>query len=73
MFERQLPYAGPGSIWPDRVLVVHLDREYKLPTLCESYADDARKQLLGRYMTTNIKLNPNLPESVFTKEGMGLN
>lgn len=52
--------------------MVNIDREYRLPTLCESYADDAKKNLLGRYMISNMKLNANLPDSVFTKEGMGL-
>ncbi len=72
VFERRLPYEKEGGIWPDRVLEVHLDRETLLPTLCTAYADDAKKVLLGRYMLTNVKLNANLPDSVFTKEGMGL-
>lgn len=72
VFERRLPYTGEDCGWPDRTLVVNLDREYRLPTLCESYADDEKKNLLGRYMISNVKLNANLPDSVFTKEGMGL-
>jgi len=71
VFERRLPYAGEDGLWPDRVQVLHMDRELLLPVLSASYADDERQVLLGRYQCTDIKLNPNLPDSVFTKEGMG--
>ncbi|HPD30024.1 MAG TPA: DUF1571 domain-containing protein [Phycisphaerae bacterium] len=72
LFERRLPYTGEGGEWPDRLLLIHLDKEMLVPTLCLCYADDEQQVLLGKYMTTNIKLNVNLPDSVFTKEGMGL-
>lgn len=72
VFERHLPFTGDESVWPDRVLVVHIDKEYLLPTLCQSYADDDKTQLLGHYQMSDIKLNLNLPDSTFTKEGMGL-
>jgi len=72
VFERRLPYTRDNNRWPDRVLVVHIDKELLLPTLCVAYADDAKQTLLGKYMMTNIKLNANLPDSVFTKAGMGL-
>ncbi len=72
VFERRLPYTGEEGFWPDRLLVVHIDRETLLPILCVAYADDARQVLLGRYMMTDVKLNPNLPDSVFTLQGMGL-
>lgn len=72
VFERVLPYTGETGPWPDRVLVVHIDREYLLPSLCMAYADEAKQVLLGKYMTTDLKLNANLPDSTFTKEGMGL-
>src|SRR5690606_481358 len=42
VFERHLPYTGENGAWPDRVLIVHLDRELRVPALCEAYADDAR-------------------------------
>lgn len=72
VFERRLPYAGEDGEWPDRVLELHIDRELMVPTLCQCYADDAKKKLLGKYMTTDISLNVNLPDKVFTKEDMGL-
>ncbi len=72
VFERRLPYENIEGPWPDRVLVVHIDKELLLPALCLAYADDEKKVLLGKYMNTDVKLNPNLPDSVFTEEGMGL-
>ena len=72
VFERRLPYTGEQGFWPDRLLIAHIDRETLLPILCVAYADDARQVLLGRYMMTDVKLNPNLPDSVFTMQGMGL-
>jgi hypothetical protein len=72
VFERQLPYTGEDGPWPDRILLLHLDKELLLPTLCLCYADDAKSELLGKYMMTDIELNPSLPDSVFTKKGMGL-
>ncbi|GMU23956.1 MAG: hypothetical protein AMXMBFR13_40330 [Phycisphaerae bacterium] len=72
VFERRLPYTGDDGFWPDRVLVVHLDRELLLPVLCEAFADDQKTRLLGRYQSSDIELNSNLPDATFTKEGMGL-
>lgn len=72
LFERHLPYTTEGGTWPDRVLEVYMDKQLLLPVLCVAYADDAKQKLLGRYQLSDIKLNVNLPDSVFTKEGMGL-
>ena len=72
VFERRLPYTGEDGPWPDRVLVVHIDKELMLPLLCLCYADDEKQVLLGKYMTTDIKLNVNLSDTTFSKEGMGI-
>jgi hypothetical protein len=72
LFERHLPYEREGSVWPDRALVVHIDRELMVPVSVEAYADDAKTILLGRYQTKDLKFNADLPSSTFTKEGMGL-
>ena len=72
VFKRRLPYTGEDGFWPDRVLVIHVDKELLFPTLCLCYADDDQQVLLGKYMTTDIRPNVNLPDSTFTKEGMGL-
>ncbi len=72
VFERQLPYTDEQGEWPDRMLVVHVDEELLVPTSCTAYADLDKTKLLGRYQSTNIELNVNLPDSTFTKESMGL-
>jgi hypothetical protein len=72
LFERRLPYTGELCEWPDRVLEVYVDRQLLVPTLCVAYADDAKSQLLGHYEYSDIKINANLSESVFTKKGMGV-
>jgi len=72
VFERRLPYTGEDGPWPDRVLLVHIDEQWLLPSLCLAYSDPEKQNLLGKYMTTDLKLNANLSESVFTKQGMGL-
>lgn len=72
VFERRLPYTGPAGEWPDRILTVHIDKELLVPTLCVAHADDKKSELLGSYMMTDIALNVNLDDQVFTKKGMGL-
>ena len=72
VFERHLPYKSEGGLWPDRALIVHMDQELMVPVCVEAYADDAKTVLLGRYETRDLKLNANLPNSAFTKQGMGL-
>lgn len=72
LFERHLPYASEGGLWPDHTLIIHVDQELMLPVRIEAFADDAKTVLLGRYDTRDIKLNPNLPDAAFTKQGMGL-
>lgn len=72
VFERFLPYNGQDSTWPDRILIVHIDRELLVPVLCKSYADDEREQLLGSYLLTDIRINVNLPDETFTMKGLGL-
>ena len=72
LFKRRLPYTGEDGFWPNALLEMHVDRDLLVPTLCSTYADEAGHVLLGRYLTTDIRLNADLPESVFTKKGMDL-
>lgn len=65
VIERHLPYTDEGGPYPDRVLVVHIDKEYLLPTSCTSYADDARTQLLGQYVLTDLRFNAGLTDADF--------
>jgi hypothetical protein len=62
---RYLPYSGPGGIWPDAKMVMHLDQEWLLPTAVYSYADREGKVLLGSYVHTRVKLNPSLDAEAF--------
>ncbi len=71
VFERVLPYAGLQGTYPDRVLLVHLDRESHLPIGLFAYADDDREVLLGSYVMRDVTLNPGLSNAVFSKEANG--
>ncbi|UCG33016.1 MAG: DUF1571 domain-containing protein [Phycisphaerales bacterium] len=66
---RHLPYTGDGGMYPDRVLVCHIDEEYLLPTAVFTYADDLEQETLGVYITTDIELNVGLSPADFTLEG----
>ncbi|MCK4659654.1 MAG: DUF1571 domain-containing protein [Phycisphaerae bacterium] len=57
VFERRLPYTGQEEPYPDRLLVVHMDKEWLLPVGCFSYADDDGAELLGRYLLTRAEFN----------------
>ncbi len=71
LFERVLPYAGLQGTYPDRVLLVHLDRETHLPIGLFAYADDDREVLLGSYVMRDVTLNPGLSNAVFSKDANG--
>ena len=58
VFERLLPYTGDEKDYPDKLLVLHVDQEHLVPTACYCYADEARQDLLGSYVYTNVQLNP---------------
>ena len=62
---RYLPYEGPDGTWPDAKMVMHLDQEWLLPTAVYSYANREGTELLGSYVHTQVKLNPNLDDSAF--------
>jgi hypothetical protein len=64
--ERHLPYAGPDGVYPDRRLVMHFDAETLLPAAVYQWADMNEQELLGRYIYTNLKLNPGFTDSDFT-------
>lgn len=62
---RYLPYEGPGGLWPDAKMVMHIDQEWLLPTAVYSYADREGTELLGSYVHTQVKLNPQLDPDAF--------
>lgn len=63
---RELPYTGPDGSYPDARLVMHFDQETLLPIAVYSYADHQEQKLLGRYIYTDIDLNPEFDENAFT-------
>lgn len=65
VFERHLPFTIENAPYPDRLQVIHIDCEWLVPTACHAYADDARKQLLGRYITTDAEFNIGLTDEDF--------
>lgn len=65
VFERRLPYNGDENHYPDRLLVVHIDREWKVPTAVYSYADDEGRELLGSYVFSDVALNTGLTSADF--------
>jgi len=68
VLERRLPYTGDDGRYPDRVLVIHLDKEYLYPTCCVAYADDEKQVLLGRYVLTDVKFNVGLTDKDFAPQ-----
>ncbi|HOO16945.1 MAG: DUF1571 domain-containing protein [Phycisphaerae bacterium] len=63
---RKLPYTGEKGVFPDARMVLHIDQQWLLPVAVESFADEGGAQLLGRYVFTDIHLNPGLTEKDFT-------
>lgn len=72
VIERRLPHEkGTEEPYPDRLLVVHVDKEWLVPTGCFSYQDDDGKELLGKYMFTDVKFNQGFGEKDFDPEALG--
>jgi len=65
IIERQLPYTGESGLYPDALLVLHLDEESLLPLAVYCYADPDGEVLLGRYIATNVRVNPPLNDHAF--------
>lgn len=66
VFVRNLPYTGEDGPYPDRVAIVHIDKEWLVPVSIHTYSDDAETKLLGRYLTTDVELNVGLSPADFT-------
>lgn len=62
---RHLPYEGPAGPYPNRRLVIHIDRESLLPLAFRAYADEAEQELLEDYTFSAICLNPGLGDEHF--------
>jgi hypothetical protein len=71
VLKRTLPYTADGGEWPDRILIVHIDREWLLPVACYTYADDAQKTILAKYEYSNVRLNTGLTPKDFDAQANG--
>ncbi len=71
IFKRTLPYTADGGQWPDRILIVHIDREWLLPLACYTFADDARRTVLARYEFSGVRLNTGLTSADFDAQANG--
>ena len=69
VIERRLAYTGNEGVYPDHLLIVHLDKGNLLPICCISYADEAKTKLLGRYVFTDVEFNVGLTEGDFARKG----
>jgi len=72
VIERILPYTGEEGEYPDRLLVVHIDKQWLVPTACICYADLDRTELLGKYVYTDVQLNVGLTDADFDRKANGL-
>ncbi len=64
-FERRLPFAQTADVYPERLLQLHIDREWLVPTACIGYADEERKKLVGSYTMTDVEMNVGLGDDDF--------
>jgi hypothetical protein len=71
ILKRTLPYTADGGEWPDRVLIVHIDREWLLPIACYTFADDAQQTMLAKYEFSNVRLNTGLTPKDFDAQANG--
>jgi len=71
VFERHLPYTGQEEPYPDALLRYHIDREWLVPTGCYSFADHEGRNLLGSYVTTDIRFNVGLMDADFDPTKLG--
>ena len=70
VFERLLPYNGDDSLYPDRLLRVHIDKEWLVPTVCLSYEDEDGKALLGSYILTGAQFNIGYTDADFDPDNI---
>ncbi|MFO0972604.1 MAG: DUF1571 domain-containing protein [Phycisphaerae bacterium] len=70
--ERRLPYAGPEGRYPDRIAVVHIDQQWRVPVSVHCFADDARTLLLGRYDYADVVMGVGHGENVFDPKSYGM-
>lgn len=63
--ERRLPYTGPGGEFPDRLFVMYIDKEWRVPLACYAHADDQATAPIGTYEARDVRLNVGLTDGDF--------
>lgn len=69
VFERLLPYRGEPGPFPDRRLLLYIDREWLVPTASVAYADVESRELLGCYLFAEVRFNVGLTDADFSLPG----
>lgn len=64
-FRRRLPYREEDSSYPDRLLYLHIDQEFRVPVAVSTFSDDEGKNLLGRYLWDQVEFNVGLTDADF--------
>lgn len=72
VLERRLPYTGENGTYPDRLATIHVDKEWRVPVSVRCYADDAKKQLLGRYEYSDVSFDVGLTDKTFEPATYGM-
>lgn len=65
VLQRRLPDDAPALGDGERLFVMHLDAEWLVPVACYVYTDHAGRNLLGRYLTTDVQFNVGLTDADF--------
>jgi len=65
VLQRRLPFTAEDDPYPDRLLLIYIDREWLVPTGCFAYADDAGTELLGQYVSKQVAINIGLSDADF--------
>lgn len=72
VLERRLPYTGDDGVYPDRLATIHIDKEWHVPVSVRCYADEAKKQLLGRYEYRDVAFDVGLTDKTFEPATYGM-
>lgn len=74
VLRRELPYTGPDSDYPDRVAMIYIDEQLRIPVAIHTFSDDQcdAAHLLGKYEYRDVDLNANVTDADFDPATYGL-
>jgi hypothetical protein len=72
VLERSIRAAAAESDYPDAAAVYHIDQEWLVPVMIESFADRRRTRLLGRYEYRDVRMNPGVTGADFDPATYGM-